>query len=66
MIVGVATVTIVRSTRIMKNPMTRAHSAGHGFVTSEVLSSCGGALWVTSRVNTRAPTSCDQGDTMGA
>ena len=27
---GVATATIVESSRIMKKPMTSAHSAGHG------------------------------------
>ena len=31
MIAGVATETIVVSTRIMKKPMHSAHSAGHGF-----------------------------------
>jgi len=30
MIAGIATETIVESTRIMKNPSTSAHSAGHG------------------------------------
>src|SRR6478752_9661644 len=32
LIAGFATETIVVSTRIMKNPMTRAHRAGHGFL----------------------------------
>jgi hypothetical protein len=31
MIAGVATATIVESTRIMKKPSTMAQSAGHGF-----------------------------------
>jgi hypothetical protein len=49
MIVGVATVTMVRSTRIMKKPSTSAKSAGHGLtsVCVEV-----GAVWVTGLVNT--------------
>ena len=34
MIAGFATDTIVVSTRIMKNPMTSAHRAGHGLTES--------------------------------
>ena len=37
MIAGVATDTIVVSTRIMKNPMTRAHRAGHGLLVADLL-----------------------------
>ena len=37
MIAGVAIDTIVASTRIMKNPSTRAHIAGHGLASSRVV-----------------------------
>lgn len=33
MMLGLATATMVESTRIMKNPTTIAHSAGHGLPT---------------------------------
>src|SRR4051812_29033256 len=54
MIAGVATETIVVSTRIMKKPMQRANSAGHGSfppVGSVVLE---GAGWLTVLPNTPA------------
>ena len=43
---GVATVTIVMSTRIMKKPMQRAASAGHGR-TSAGMSVFAVEVWVT-------------------
>lgn len=58
MIAGVATDTIVLSTRIMKNPMTIAQRAGQGDdVVEEVAPGCCGSLsWVTQPVCRRAPT----------
>ncbi|GAA3677640.1 hypothetical protein GCM10022237_41350 [Nocardioides ginsengisoli] len=64
MIVGVATVTMVRSTRIMKKPITNAHRAGQGLADSAgvVAASGMGALLVmdssqhlTTDTNPRAP-----------
>ena len=54
MIAGVATVTIVVSTRIMKNPRQSAKSAGQGRT-----SGAGGRVavcWAMTGVNTRSPT----------
>src|SRR3954453_460258 len=56
MIAGVATVTIVVSTRIMKKPMQRAINAGQGF-TPCCASGCGATAeglcsWVTAPLNT--------------
>src|SRR6185436_11195304 len=52
MMAGVATETIVVSTRIMKNPMHRAKSAGHGLFSSVAV--VGAAVWVMVLVNTGA------------
>ncbi len=46
MMSGVATETIVESTRIMKKPMQRAASAGHGR-TSAGIPVFAGEVWVT-------------------
>ncbi len=57
MIAGVATETIVESTRIMKKPRQSANSAGQGSFSSA--SGAAGAAefgWVTSPDNTRAGT----------
>src|SRR3954451_15195234 len=51
MIAGVATVTIVVSTRIMKNPRQSANSAGHG-LTSDGIGSRVGAGWAMTGLNT--------------
>jgi hypothetical protein len=51
MIAGVATDTMVESTRIMKNPTTRAHRAGHG--PRSWTSSCRPA-----RIGSEAPAVC--------
>ena len=59
MIVGVATETIVVSTRIMKNPRHRANRAGHGLTsgTPESAGACGRAeVSAMSVANTRGPT----------
>ena len=64
MIAGVATDTIVVSTRIMKNPMHRAKRAGQGCTPAGGPSAPGTALggvrgwvvWAMSLVNTSAPT----------
>src|SRR6478735_2866439 len=53
MIVGVATVTIVRSTRIMKNPRTSAKSAGQGFLSPTSTGAGVVSVSVTGGVNTR-------------
>src|SRR6476659_3145629 len=53
MIVGVATITMVRSTRIMKKPRTRANSAGHGFSTSMVVVGTDVLSWAMPVPNTR-------------
>jgi hypothetical protein len=45
-IVGVATITIVRSTRIMKKPMTRENRAGQGLF-SVVGAAAVAVVWVT-------------------
>ena len=60
MMAGVATDTIVVSTRIMKKPRQSANSAGHGSCSSWTARGGGGGLagtpvgevWVTTRVNT--------------
>ena len=60
MIAGVATDTIVVSTRIMKKPMHRAKSAGHGRASAGTSSAPGTAaggvgglvVWAMSIVNT--------------
>ena len=57
MIAGVATETIVVSTRIMKNPRHSANRAGHGLTSSAAFAvgvSCTVSAMV--RVNTPAPT----------
>jgi len=54
MIVGVATVTIVRSTRIMKKPRTSAKSAGQGLTSAGA--GAGAVAEVTYLVNTRPGT----------
>lgn len=64
MIAGVATETIVESTRIMKKPRHRANSAGHGCTSGSADGGGGaaavaapdGAVWVTDALNTRAVT----------
>src|SRR3546814_13291658 len=63
MMSGVATVTIVMSTRIMKKPMQRAKSAGQGLVPSPSTVAVGlvevpgpGGVVVTKTVNTLALT----------
>ena len=50
MIAGVATLTIVVSTRIMKNPRHRANSAGHGSFSSTGWTDSG--VWVMTAANT--------------
>src|SRR4051794_32397742 len=55
MMAGVATVTIVVSTRIMKKPRHKAKSAGHG-LTSAGTGARVGAAWAMTAVNTRPPT----------
>ena len=54
MIAGVATVTIVVSTMIMKNPSTKAQSAGHG--SFSVTEDASRSVVVTTRVNHSAGT----------
>src|SRR4051794_30454305 len=56
MIAGVATETIVVSTRIMKKPMHSANSAGHGSFPPVGSVVVGGADWVTGPPNTRPGT----------
>jgi hypothetical protein len=53
MIAGVATETIVESTRIMKNPRQSANSAGHGSDSGAAEVGAAGAAWVMTGVNTR-------------
>src|SRR5690242_21960614 len=63
MIAGVATVTIVVSTRIMKKPRHSANSAGQG-LTSAGTASRVGVCWAMTSLNTRPPTMipvCDSG-----
>src|SRR5215218_5008886 len=50
MIAGVATETMVVSTRIMKNPRQRANSAGHGSFSSTA--GTVGSAWVMTSPNT--------------
>ena len=59
MIAGVATLTIVVSTRIMKNPRHSAKSAGHGRTSAGTWSRVGVGE-ATTTVNTRPPTSIPQ------
>ena len=54
MIAGVATETIVESTRIMKKPRQRANSAGHGSFSSTA--GAAGEGWVMTQANTRPGT----------
>ena len=54
MIAGVATETIVESTRIMKKPRQRAKSAGHGSFSSTA--GAAGEGWVMTQANTRTGT----------
>ena len=55
MIAGLATETMVESTKIMKKPMTSAQSAGHGLM-SAGWSVWVGEVWATTRLNTRSGT----------
>ena len=56
MIAGVATVTIVVSTRIMKKPRHSANSAGHGSFSSGPGGRGRGSVLGHDEVNTRPPT----------
>src|SRR3954447_25870373 len=57
MIAGVATETMVVSTRIMKKPRQRAKRAGHGRMSSPLVAVVGaGAVRVTASLNTRPGT----------
>ena len=53
MIAGVATETIVESTRIMKKPRQSAKSAGQGLTSSGTAWAGVGAGWLMEGVNTR-------------
>src|SRR5680860_931551 len=62
MIAGVATDTMVESTRIMKKPRHSANRAGHGLTSGGVVpargtgSPGGFMVWAISQPNTRQPT----------
>ena len=56
MIAGVATETIVESTRIMKKPRHSANSAGQGSFSSVAGAGTAGEGWVMTQPNTRAGT----------
>src|SRR5680860_229187 len=62
MIAGVATDTMVESTRIMKKPRHSAKRAGHGLTSGGVVpaqgtgSLAGFVVWAMSQPNTRQPT----------